>query len=207
MIVAGKMNIEQEIRRLQDLMPASGRMSTKIISKPQQSKVIDFSFPSPWQKNNRSIYINFDLWRRLSRPQRDLLLLRSVSCLIGIKWFKPDIYQGITLAGLIGLTVEMVQVDVVGIIVAGGLTTIAASQIWRQNRSLEKELEADEGALKVAIRRGYTEIEAATHLLEGIDAVSKIERRRSLNFEELIRSQNLKAIANLSQVGIPENVR
>lgn len=201
------MNIEQEIRRLQDLMPASGRMSTKIISKPQQSKVIDFSFPSPWQTKNRSIYLNFDLWRRLSRPQRDLLLLRTVSFLMGIKWFKPDIYQGIALAGLIGLTVEIVQVDVVGMIVAGGLTAIASSQIWRQNRSLEKELEADEVALKVAIRRGYTEIESATHLFEAIDAVSKIERRRGLNFSELIRSQNLKAMANLSQVGVPGNIR
>jgi hypothetical protein len=201
------MNIEQEIRRLQDIMPASGRMFTKIVSKPQQSQVIDVPFPLPWKRDNRSIYINFDLWRRLSRPQRDLLLLRAVSGLIGIKWFKPDIYQAVTLAGLMGLTVEIAQVDVLGMMVAAGLTAIASSQIWRQNRGMEKELEADEAALKVAIRRGYTEIEAATHLLEAMEAVANIEGRRGLNFEELIRSQNLRAIANLSQVGIPEDLK
>jgi hypothetical protein len=200
------MSIEQEIRRLQDLMPASGRMLTKIVSKSQQSQVINFLFPLPWKRNNRCIYINFDLWQRLSKPQKDLLLLRTVSFLIGIKWFKPDLYQGITLAGLISLTVEMIQVDAVGIIVAGGLTAIAASQIWRQNRSLEKELEADESALKIALRRGYSEVEAATSLLEGIEAVAKIERRRGLNFSELIRSQNLRSIANLTQVGVPGNL-
>lgn len=30
-----------EIRRLFDIMPASGRIMTKILSKPQQAKVID----------------------------------------------------------------------------------------------------------------------------------------------------------------------
>ncbi len=33
-----------EIRRLLDVMPASGRMTTKIVSKPEQAKVIDASF-------------------------------------------------------------------------------------------------------------------------------------------------------------------
>ncbi len=200
------MNIEPEIKRLLDLMPASGRMFTKIVSKPQQSQVIDAPFPLPWKRHRRLIYINFDLWRRLSRPQRDLLLLRTVSNLIGIKWFKPDVYQGITLAGLVGLTVEVIQIDVVGMIVAGGLTAIAASQIWRTNRSMQKELEADEAAIKVALRRGYTEVEAATNLVEAIEAVVKIERRRSLNFMELIRCQNLRAIANISPVGVPQNL-
>jgi hypothetical protein len=200
------MNIEREINRLLDIMPASGRMFTKIVSKPQQSQVIDAPFPLPWKRDNRLIYLNFDLWRRLSRPQRDLLLLRTVNNLIGIKWFKPDLYQGITLAGLVGLTVEVVQMDVVGMIVAGGLTATAASQIWRTNRSMQKELEADEAAIKVALRRGYTEVEAATHLVEAIEAVAKIERRRSLNFVELIRCQNLRAMANISPVGVPENL-
>lgn len=200
------MNIEQEIRRLLDLMPASGRMFAKIVSKPQQSQVIDVPFPLPWKTNSRYLYINFDLWQRLSQPQRDLLLLRSVNSLIGIKWFKPDIYQGITLAGLVGLTAEIVQTDIVGIVVAGSLTAIASSRIWHQNRSLEKELEADEKAIKISLRRGYTEVDAAKHLLEAIEMIAKIERRRGLNFVELIRSQNLRAIANLSSVGIPEDL-
>jgi predicted Zn-dependent protease len=123
-----------------------------------------------------------------------------------VKWFKADIYQLVSLAGLIGLTIEVTQADVVGMLVAGGLTAIAVNQIWRSNNSTQKEIEADEAALKVALRRGYTEVEAATYLLEAIEVVSQIERRKSLNFLELIRSQNLRAIANLSPIGVPEKI-
>lgn len=201
------MNIELEIRHLKDLMPASGRMLTKIVSKPQQSQVINAPFPLPWQNGDRCIYINFDLWRRLSRPQRDLLLLRTVCNLSGIKWFKPDLYKGIILVGLLGLTVEVIQIDVLGILAAGSLTAITANQIWRNNRSTQKELEADEAAIKVALRRGYSEVEAARYLLEAMEVVCKIEGRKALNFIELIRCQNLKAIANISPMGIPQKAR
>lgn len=201
------MNLESEISRLLDLMPASGRMLTRLVSKPQQSKVIDTPFPLPWQRGSRYIYINFDLWRRLSRPQRDLILLRAVSVLINVQWFKPDLYQGITLAALVGLTVELIQVDAVGIVVAGGLTTLAVNQIWRNNRSVQREIDADEGAIKVALRRGYTATEAAKQLLSAIEAVAQLEGRSSLNFTELIRCQNLRVIANISPVGVPDSVK
>jgi hypothetical protein len=201
------MSVESEISRLLDVMPASGRMLTKIVSKPQQSKVIDTSFPMPWNRDSRPININFDLWRRLSRPQRDLLILRTVSILTGVKWFKPDIYQGIALAGLAGTLVEAIQVDAIGILVAGGLTAIAANQIWRSNRSVQRELDADEAAIKVALRRGYTEAEASQNLLSAIETVAEIEGRPSLNFTELIRTQNLRAIAKISEIGIPETVK
>jgi len=200
------MSIESEIGRLLDVMPASGRMLTKIITKPQQSKVIDLPFPMPWKRDSRPIYINFDLWRRLSRNQRDLLILRATSVLIGVKWFKPDIYQGIALAGLAGLTIELIQGDAVGIVVATGLSAIAANQIWRSNRSVQRELDADDAAMKVALRRGYSEVEAAQSLLGAIEAVAEIEGR-PLNFAELIRCQNLRAIANLSPVSVPETVK
>ncbi len=192
-----------EIRRLLDIMPASGRMFCKISSKPQQSQVIDAAFPLPWS-TERPIYINFDLWGRLTKSQRDLLLLRTVSWLTGIKWFQADIYQGIAVAGLLGGLVELSQSDAVGVVVAGGLTAIALTRIWRKNRSQESELNADAGAIKIALRRGYSEAEAAQNLLEAIEAVGKIEGRSSLNFTELIRCQNLRAIAGLSGVGIPE---
>ncbi len=192
-----------EIRRLLDIMPASGRMFCKISSKPQQSQVIDAAFPLPWS-TERPIHINFDLWGRLTKPQRDLLLLRTVSWLTGIKWFQADIYQGIAVAGLLGGLVELSQSDAVGVVVAGGLTAIALTRIWRKNRSQESELNADAGAIKIALRRGYSEAEAAQNLLEAIEAVGKIEGRSSLNFTELIRCQNLRAIAGLSGVGIPE---
>jgi hypothetical protein len=182
-------------------------MLTKIVSKPQQSKVIDTPFPMPWNRDSRPIYINFDLWRRLSKPQRDLLILRAASILTGIKWFKPDVYQGIALAGLAGVAVELIQGDAVGMIVAGGLTAIAANQVWRSNRSVQRELEADEAAIKVALRRGYTEVEAAQSLLSAIEAVAELEGRPSLNFTELIRCQNLRAIAKVSSVSVPETVK
>lgn len=200
------MNPEPEIRRLRDLMPASGRMLTKIISKPQQTAVIDTPFPMPWSRD-RPIYINFDLWRRLPRPQRDMLLLSTVSWLLNIRWFKPDLYQGVVIAGLLGGMVELVQGDAVGVVVATGLSAIAGSQIWRSTRSCQTHLDADTDAIKVALRRGYTETEAAQHLLAAIESVAEMEGRLSLNFTELIRSQNLRAIAGISPVGVPESVR
>jgi Protein of unknown function (DUF3318) len=193
-----------EIRRLLDVMPASGRMIAKIVSKPEQPKVIDAAFPLPWNQE-RPIYINFDLWFRLSKSQRDLLLLQRVSSLTGVKWFKPDIYQGIVLVGLLGGLVESTQSDVVGVAIAIGLSAIACVRIWRTNQSKELELNADAAAIRIAGRRGYSEAEAAQHLLSAIEAIAKIEGRTGLNFSELIRCQNLRAIAGLSPVGIPES--
>ncbi|MBH8572313.1 DUF3318 domain-containing protein [Nostocaceae cyanobacterium CENA369] len=193
-----------EIRRLLDIMPASARMTTKIVSKPQQPKIIDASFPLPWNRD-RPIYINFDLWNRLTKPQRDLLLLQKVSWLIGVKWFKPELYQGVVLLGLLGGLVESAQSDVVGVAVAGGLSAIAALRIWRNHKSQESELNADMAAIRVAGRRGYSEVEAAGHLLSAIEAIAQIEGHSSLDFSELIRCQNLRAIAGLSPVGLPKS--
>ncbi|MBW4575749.1 MAG: DUF3318 domain-containing protein [Aphanothece sp. CMT-3BRIN-NPC111] len=200
------MNPEPEIRRLLDVMPASGRMLTKIVSKPQQSQVIDSPFPLPWSQE-RPIFINFDLWRQLPKPQRDLLILSTVSWLTNIKWLKPDLYQGVVVAALLGGVVELLQGDAVGIVVATGLSAIAGTQIWRNNRSAQSLLNADEAAIQVAQRRGYTETEAAQHLLSAIEAIASIEGRPSLNFTELIRCQNLRAIAGLSPVGVPSSLK
>lgn len=191
-----------EIRRLLEIMPASSRMTVKIVSKPEQAKVIDVAFPLPWN-SDRPIYINFDLWRRLTKPQRDMLLLRTVSWLTGVKWFKPDIYQGVVVAGLLGGFVELAQRDVIGIIAAVGLSSMAVLRIWRQNNNQDSEIGADTTAIKIAQRRDYTETEAAEHLLNAIEIVAKIEGRPCLDFIELIRTQNLRATAGLSSMGIP----
>lgn len=191
-----------EIRRLLEIMPASSRMTVKIVSKPEQAKVIDVAFPLPWN-SDRPIYINFDLWRRLTKPQRDMLLLRTVSWLTGVKWFKPDIYQGVVVAGLLGGFVELAQRDVIGIIAAVGLSSMAVLRIWRQNNNQDSEIGADTTAIKIAQRRDYTETEAAEHLLNAIETVAKIEGRSCLDFIELIRTQNLRATAGLSSMGIP----
>jgi Protein of unknown function (DUF3318) len=206
MITHSSMNPDPEIRRLIELMPASGRMLTKIISKPQQNVVIESQLPLPWSQA-RPICINFDLWRRLPRQQRDLLLLRTVSWLVAIKWFKPDLYQGVVLAGFLGSIIQLAQGDAVGVVVATGLSAVAGTQIFRSTRSSEAELDADSTAIKIAVRRGYTETEAAQHLLAAIETVAQIEGRSGLNFKELIRSQNLKAIAGFSPVGVPDTMR
>jgi Protein of unknown function (DUF3318) len=192
-----------EIRRLLDIMTASSRMTVKIVSKPEQPKVIDVAFPLPWNLD-RPIYINFDLWRRLTKPQRDMLLLRTVSWLTSVKWFKPDIYQGVAAASLLGGFVELAQRDAVGIVAAFGLSSMALLRIWRQNNEQDLEIGADTTAIKIAQRRDYSETEAAEHLLTAIEIVAKIEGRSCLNFIELIRTQNLRATAGLSSIGIPK---
>jgi Protein of unknown function (DUF3318) len=192
-----KMSIEQEINRLQDLMPASGRILCKIRSKPQQTEIITIISPFPWQSKNHLIHINFDLWKKLSTPQRDLIFLRSVAFSLGVKWFKPNIYQVVVLSALGGLTFEIVNQDIVGILVSGSLVAIASNLIWQQNRSLEKELEADEGGIKVAVRRGYSPQEAKKYLIEAIESLARIESNRSLNFSELLRIQHLMTLSKL----------
>lgn len=200
------MNQDTEIRHLLDLMPASGRMMTQLVNNPQQSTVINSPFPLPW-KPTRRIFINLNLWQNLARPQRDLLLLRTVSWVCNIRWIKPEINQGVAVAGVIGTITEISQQDAFGVVIAGGLTAFALTRIWKSNQSYQVELDADEMAIRVAERRGYTDTEAARALLEAIEKVAEIEGRTSLSFIELVRCQNLRAIANLSPVRVPNNIR
>lgn len=186
-----------EIRRLSDLMPASARKTVQIISKPEQGKVIDVSFPLPWHRE-RPIYINFDLWRNLSKQQRDLLVLRTAIWLTEVRWFKPNIYQGVVLAGIFGGLLESAQGDAVGVLAASGLSAIAMIRIWRSNHSQESEVAADMAAIRLVKRRGYSEAQAAEHLLKAIEIVTKIEKRSGLNLNELIRTQNLRTMAGFS---------
>ena len=198
-------NPELEIRRLLDVMPASGRMTTKLVSKPEQRWVIDAPFPMPWMRD-RPIYINFDFWSRLPRTQRDLLILRTVIWLGAVKWFQPNLNFGLVAAGVVGTGIELFQQDFVGVAVASALSAISVTQIWRNNHSNSLELDADEGALQVAQRRGYSETDAAGYLLSAIESVAQFEKR-PLSFVELLRCQSLRAIAGLSAIGIPEELR
>jgi len=200
------MNPAQEIRRLFDLMPASGRMNTKIFSQPTQLKTIETEFPLPWHRQ-RKISINFDRWSELSQPQRDLLILRTVCWLSAIEWFKFDWQRGVVALGALGAASELFQGDAVGFLAAGGLTAFVASRIWNQTRSSESELLADEKALEISQRRGYAKTEAAKHLLSAIEAVAKLEGRPALSFTELIRCQNLRSLAGMSAVGVPDGMR
>ena len=198
------MESKAEIRRLLNVIPASSRMTVKIVSKPKQPKVIDATFPLPWTRE-RVISINFNFWSSLPEPQRDLLILQKVSWLTQVKWFQPQIYQGVAIAGLVAGVMESAQGDVLGVGVATGLSAMALLRIWRGNKSSELELNADLAAIAIAQRRGYSETQAAEHLLSAIEASAGIQKNGSLDFDELIRCQNLRAMANLSPVGIPKN--
>lgn len=186
------MNPVSEIDRLLDLMPASGRMLTRLVSQPNQPVLIAAKFPLPWTEI-RPITINFDLWEKLPQPQRDLLLLHTVCWLIDIRWISPNLYSGLAAVGLAGMAVELLLADAAGVVTIGGLTIFAATQIWRKNRNLPALQAADEAAIQVAQRRGYTETEAAKSLLEGIAAAAEIEGR-ALSVTELVRSQNVRSI-------------
>lgn len=193
-----------EINRLLELMPASGRMYCKIVSNADQPQVIAVKLPRPGQEI-RPISINFELWDRLDQLERDLLLLQAVSWLTSIHWFKPDFYHGLVALGSIGLLLELLQTNWAGTITLGGLTAFAFAQVWRKNRSTQVEMLADEKAVKVASRRGYTQAEAAQALAKAIGTIAQIEGRSELTFTEVLRRQNLQAIAAPANLAPPNN--
>ncbi|AHB88888.1 hypothetical protein NK55_08030 [Thermosynechococcus sp. NK55a] len=195
------MTPEAEIHRLLDLMPASARMRCKLVSRPQQSQVLRYQPPLPW--GDRPIEINFRLWQHLDPPERDLLLLRAVAWFNTTGLIKLDLYQGLTVAGLLGTLFQAIQADPIGILVAGGLTTFAGLQVWQNTRGIPVAVAADRQALLLAQRRGYSEQEAAKALLSGISRVAELERRPVLDVTELIRCQNLRQLAGESEVKVP----
>jgi hypothetical protein len=196
------MQSDPEILRLQDLLPASWRMSTKIMSKPDCKGIIRSTPILPWA-NATQVAINPKLWMQLSVAQRDLLLIREVSWRQQAKWFKPGTYQAIALLSSVGGIIELVQGDTVGIAIGIMLTTIAVEQLRRKSKGTQIQIEADNEALQIAQRRGYSENSAARSLLEAIQSVARLEGRSSMEFAELIRCQNLRAIAGLSSVRVP----
>jgi hypothetical protein len=187
------MNLGAEVNRLLELMPASGRMYCKIVSKADQPQVIAVKLPRPGQEV-RPVAINFELWQQLDQPERDLLLLQAVSWLTSIQWFKPDFYHGLVALGAVGSLLELLQANWAGTVTLGGLTAFAFAQIWRKNRSSQLEMLADEKAVQIAGRRGYTQPEAAQALTKAIGTVAQLEGRQ-LTFTELLRCQNLQVIA------------
>ena len=197
------MNINEEISRLRDILPASWRMTTAMKSKPEINEPISSLVISPWSKGTE-IRINFRLWRQLTEAQRDMLLLHEVSWRQKTKWLQTGAYQGIAAAAIAGGVVEAIQGDVTGIAIAILLGTIGINQILRTNRGSQIKMQADNEAIEVAQRRGYSEAEAAKALLEAIPAVARLAERVKPEFTELIRCQNLRVISKSSKVTIPE---
>ncbi|MEM0980437.1 MAG: DUF3318 domain-containing protein [Cyanobacteria bacterium P01_H01_bin.58] len=197
-------NTNAEVTRLKDLMPASGRMQIRIALDDRQSTVIQAPFPRPWSRTH-PITINWELWQQLSVSQRDLMFLHHVAWVTSTRLLKPELYQGITAVGTVATVFELFQTDAVGILAAGGLTAIAATQVWRTKTGNQAKVEADEAAIRIAHRRGYSERDAARHLLEAIEALPPIEGRGGLNYTELLRAQALRA--TLGTVKVPPAAR
>ena len=187
-----------EITRLKDLMPASGRMNVRLLLDPRQPTLIKALFPRPW-KQSHPITLNPTLWQDLTLPQRDLIFLQAVCWLTSVQLVKPELYQGAAVAGAIATLVELVQGDVVGLLAAGGLTAIATTQIWRTSTGTQALIAADRAALNVAKRRGYTEAEAAHHLLKALEAIATLEGQGGLSYVDLLRVQNLRPLASASK--------
>lgn len=181
-----------EMSRLIELMPASGRMYCKIVSQPRQAAPIAIKLPRPGQEM-RLIAINFEQWQQIAQPQRDLLLLQAVSWQTNLRWIKPEPYQILVAIGVAATLLQVWQANAAGIITLGGLTTVAATQIWRKTRSLEAEKIADEQAVAVAQRRGYSQSEAITALIGAIEALAQ-QQGRPLSLNETLRCQNLRAL-------------
>lgn len=190
-----------EIYRLIELMPASGRMYVKLRSQPQQSVVIQTAVPRPFDAT-RYIDINFERWKQLPQPQRDLLLLRSVSWAIDFKWIKPQFYESLVALGLTGMAFEGLILNAAGLLTATAVTMAAATQVWRKSRRVEAEIEADAQGIQTAQRRGYSKTAAAQALLEAIESLPALEGRAGLTVAEVVRCQALKPIAGLSPLDV-----
>lgn len=187
-----------EINRLRDLLPASARMRTRLMLSATQPYLIQAKFPKPWNETH-PVTLNLTLWPQLTQAERDLLFLRTVCWVTSINLLQPGWYQGLVVVGLLGTTVELVQANALGLLITGGLTTLAGVQIWRSNRNLQIELAADERAVQVAQWRGYTEAEAVQALLSAIEAVPRIEGKSSSEVTDLVRCRNLQKLAKLTQ--------
>ncbi|MEB3273211.1 MAG: DUF3318 domain-containing protein [Prochlorothrix sp.] len=187
--------IDTELSRLLNLVPASGRHKTKLSINNQQPQVLMVPQPRPWHRQHR-LTLNFTLWQQLSQPQQDLLLLRSVAWIMTVRWLKPEPYQGLIAIGMLGIGVEFLQADFVGLTTGLGLTALGGVQLWRRNHSPDRDLEADAGALRLAQRRGYPEQQAIEGLVSALDTVAHLEHRH-LSLMELVRGQTLRQRLNV----------
>ncbi len=191
-----------EINRLKDLLPASWRMHTVIKNSLEQGQVISSSAPQPWQSDIK-VWLNFSLWGKLSLVERDLLLLREVSLRQKTRWLQMGFYQAMALLAWVGGVWQLQQGDVSGAAIALLLGVVSGIQIWRKSQSVQVQLEADLDAIKVAEKRGYTEITASRALLEAIAHCAQLEGRNTPSFVELIRTQQLRAILGTSPAEMP----
>lgn len=193
-----------EINRLRELMPATGRMKTRLQLNDAQPRLIGAAVPRPWQ-TTYPITLNLRLWEQLTQPQRDLLFLQTLCWVITVNLVKPDWYQGLAAVGLLGGLFELSRGDALGLVAAAGLTTFAGLRIWRTHQGIQADIAADEKAVQIAQRRGYTQAEAAQALLTALEAVPRIEGRSGLSATDLVRCQNLRTLVGLAAAPLPKS--
>ncbi len=198
MVNPNVVNPNVEIARLKELMPASARMKIKIILKDHQIPVIKAEFPRPWQSSH-PVTLNMELWQHLAVAERDLLFLRTISWVMLANLLKPNGYQLLAGAGLAGGVLELIKGDAVGLLAAGGVTALAGWQLWRGVNGPSTEMAADDRAVQVAQRRGYSQPDAANALIRAIEAVPALEGRRVPTQTELMRCQNLRTQTRLME--------
>ncbi len=191
-------NPNTEVTRLKELMPASARMKIKLILNDRQIPVIKAEFPRPWQRSH-SLSLNMELWQHLSVAERDLIFLRTISWVMLANLLKPNGYQLLAGAGVAGGLLELMQGDAVGVLAAGGVTALAGWQLWRRVNGPQTDIAADDRAVQVAQRRGYTQADAAKALIRAIEAVPALEGRRVLTKDELLRCQNLRTQTRMTE--------
>lgn len=197
-------NPNAEINRLRELMPASARMKTKLMLNDRQMDVIKAEFPVPWRQTH-TVSINLNLWQQLELPERDLLFLRTVCWLTLANVLKPNWYQAVAGAGVVGGAFELTQGDAIGLLAAAGVTALATWQLWRGVKGPDIEVAADDKAVQVALRRGYDQADAASALIRAIESVPPLEGRRVLTVNELMRCQNLRTQTSFATPSVPES--
>lgn len=198
MVNPNVVNPNVEIARLKELMPASARMKIKIILKDHQIPVIKAEFPRPWQSSH-PVTLHMELWQHLAVAERDLLFLRTISWVMLANLLKPKGYQLLAGAGVAGGVLELMKGDAVGLLAAGGVTALAGWQLWRGVNGPQTEMAADDRAVQVAQRRGYSQSDAANALIRAIEAVPALEGRRVPTQTELMRCQNLRTQTRLTE--------
>ncbi|MFQ3678905.1 MAG: DUF3318 domain-containing protein, partial [Pseudanabaenaceae cyanobacterium] len=110
------------------------------------------------------------------------------------RWLQVGPLQGVLGFGALVAIVESTQVDLTGM--AGGvlLALVAGNQLWRRQRSVEMEFAADQEAIAVARKRGYTETAAVQALLSALETAWRLEGRRGPSFTEATRMQALRTL-------------
>lgn len=187
-------NLQEEIQRLRDLLPASLRPLLTIEAMPYgaNDRLLRVKPRPPWQPTG-TLQIDFSRWANIPQPQRDLLFLREAGWFDSRNWLQPGLYQGLAVSGVLATVLELTLQNPLSVVLAGGVTGLAVRQIWSGMNSDTAHFDADEFALRRAQYRGYDRRSAARHLVLALENVQRVDKS---DVQIVMRLQRLKAIAS-----------